>query len=113
MTEYANYIGNKISNITEIKEEFDNFNHLIQLNHTQVFSINLRGWFYFNLITGDNYVISEYGIAKFTKSGMDWAINEESTVLKFMKVNRKVSENYIDKPSNTKLNNNIREKLGF
>lgn len=112
MTEYANYIGNKINNITEVKEEFDNFNHLIQLNHTQVFSVSLRGWFYFNLITGDNYVISEYGIAKFTKAGMDWAINEESVVAKFIRINRKVSEDYMDK-QNTKPNNNIREKLGL
>lgn len=112
MTEYANYIGKKINNITEVKEEFDNFNHIIQLNHAQVFSVSLRGWFYFNIITGDNYVISEYGIAKFTKSGMDWAINEESVIEKFMRINRKVSEDYINK-QNTKLNNNIREKLGL
>lgn len=112
MSEYENYKGQKIESIESLKEEFDNFNHITILDHTQLFcKSNLRGWFYFNIVTRDTYAISEHGIAKFNSVGLDWVINDEKALTKFMNVNKKISETYA--PDIPEVKSNVKSKLGL
>lgn len=113
MSEYANYIGQKINSIDKLKESFDNFNHIMPLDAKQVFSVSLRGWFYANISNGDNYVISEYGIAKFSKHGMDWAVNSEAAIEKFLKVSKKISDSFLELDNNYEKKPTVRDKLGL
>lgn len=113
MSDNQNYVGRKIDNLNQLKEAFDNFNHFIHLEAKQVYSVSLRGWFYTNLMTGDNYVISDYGIAKFTKSGMDWVVNAENSIQKFIQVNKKISNDFIMEDNIPEKRSNVRDKLGL
>lgn len=113
MSEYANYIGRKIDNIDKLKENFDSFNHIMPLEAKQIFSVSLRGWFYTNISNGDNYVISEYGIAKFSKNGMDWVINSENTIQKFIQISKKISDSFIDSENIYDTKFKVRDKLGL
>lgn len=112
--EYKNYVGNELDILDELKEAFDSFNHFILLDPKFVYSSSLRGWFYSNMINGESYVISSYGIGNYTEKGLKWCLNDESKIRKFLNVNAKISMDY-DEPVheiNVK-KNNIKKKLGL
>lgn len=113
MSENKNYVGRKIDNSVALKEAFDSFNHFMPLEAKQVYSVSLRGWFYNNLVNGDNYVISDYGITKFTNHGMDWVVNAEASIEKFIRINKKISEDFIAKENTQERRSNVRDKLGL
>lgn len=113
MADYANYVGRKINSLDKLQESFDNYNHIILLNSKQVFGVSMCGWFYTNIMNGDNYVISDYGIGKFNKSGIDWVINAEKDIEKFLKINQKISNDFIDKDNSYETKPNVRNKLGL
>lgn len=111
MSDYKNHIGQPIADYEQLKEHFLGFNHLIHLNNQQTFcTVSLNGMFFHNLINGDNYVISQYGIGKFSREGFHWSINDDKGLAKFIYVNQKISEQYAVTPTHE---NGIRFKNKF
>lgn len=113
--ESKNYVGNELNCLKELKEAFNSFKQFLHLDAKYVYSkISLRGWFYHNTISGENYVISSYGIASYSEQGLKWCLNDEEQIKKFLNVNAQISLDYQTPVYEQEIKKNqIKKKLGL
>lgn len=110
---YENNIGKKLYNEQDLYFQICSFNHIMRLNQSKedkIFSSkNIEGSFVYNSLTGDMYCISEYGITNFNYTNLIWHLNESTSVDEFLKINKRISDNYGGEPPVSK----TRERMGL
>jgi hypothetical protein len=102
---YINFIGDKHPEevLNTWKNIFYTIPHLIHLDNVTFNQKNpdetIRGYFYLDTLTNNNYVLSQYGIASFSgsKGIIYWSVNDIDEVEKFIESQKLIASNMLSK----------------